>query len=57
MSSKQAQEVKRRLKVRPKAIPLLTKEQFNAVVTDMERKPSKEDLQRIQRAKEILKHF
>ena len=41
--------------MRPKPIPLLTEEQFKAVQEEVERKPSKEDIKRIKRAREILK--
>lgn len=41
--------------MRPKPIPLLSEEQFKAIQKEIERQPSKEDIQRIKRAKEVLK--
>ena len=48
---------KERKHVRPKAIPILTKEQFNIVVREMKRTPSNTDLQRVERVKQILKNI
>jgi len=41
--------------VKPKAIPLLTDEQFALLEKELERKPSAKDVERIKRAKIILK--
>ena len=56
MKSKEKAKEKERRKLRPKAIPILTKEQFKVVVKEMERKPEAADFQRLERAKEIIKH-
>lgn len=41
--------------MRPKPIPLLDEEQFAEIQKEMKRTPSKEDIRRFKRAKEILK--
>ena len=41
--------------MKPKAIPLLTEEQFAELEKELKRKPSTEDFKRIKRAKSILK--
>jgi len=41
--------------MRPKPIPLLNEEQFAEIAKEMKRTPSKEDVKRFKRAKEILK--
>lgn len=41
--------------MKPKAIPLLTDEQFAVLEKELERKPSAKDVERIKRAKIILK--
>lgn len=41
--------------LKPKAIPLLTEEQFAVLEKELERKPSAKDVERIKRAKIILK--
>jgi hypothetical protein len=43
--------------MRPKPIPELTKEQFAVVQEAMKRKPSRADLERIERAKETVKRY
>jgi len=41
----------------PKPIPPLTEEQFDEIRKELERKPSKEDIERIKRAKETFKKY
>jgi hypothetical protein len=43
--------------MRPKPIPELTKKQFVALRDEMKRTPSKQDIERIKRAKEIVKRY
>ncbi|MCW4021758.1 MAG: hypothetical protein ACOWW1_01300 [archaeon] len=43
--------------MKPKAIPLLTDEQFATLEKEMEREPSAKDVERIKRAKIILKRY
>lgn len=41
--------------MRPKPIPSLSEKQFAQIQKEIERKPSKKDIERIKRAKEIFK--
>lgn len=41
----------------PKAVPELTKEQFEFVTKEMKRKPSKKDIERFNRAKAIYQKY
>ena len=42
--------------MRPESIPSLTEEQFKAVRKEIKRKPSRVDIARFERVKEILKN-
>jgi len=41
--------------MKPKAIPLLTEEQFAVLEQELKREPTAKDVERIKRAKTILK--
>jgi len=43
--------------MKPKAIPLLTEEQFAELEKELKREPSAKDVERIKRAKAILKRY
>ena len=47
----------RKIKMLPKAIPDLTEEQFTFLKKEMERKPSKKDIQRIERVKKLFNDY